>query len=33
MVLLKSATPAAVALYAYLQSEAAREIFRRYGFS
>ena len=33
MVLLKSATPAAVALYAYLQSEGAREIFRRYGFS
>lgn len=33
MVLLKSATPAALALYAYLQSEGAREIFRRYGFS
>jgi molybdate transport system substrate-binding protein len=33
MVLLQSATPAAVALYAYLQSEAAREIFGRYGFS
>jgi molybdate transport system substrate-binding protein len=33
MVLLKSATPAAAALYAYLQSKAAREIFGRYGFS
>jgi molybdate transport system substrate-binding protein len=33
MVLLKSATTAAVALYACLQSETAREIFRRYGFS
>jgi molybdate transport system substrate-binding protein len=33
MVLLKSATPAAAALYDYLQSEAARGIFRRYGFS
>ena len=33
MVLLKSATPAAVALYDYLQSAAAREILRRYGFS
>lgn len=33
MVLLKSASPAAVALYAYLQSETAHEIFRRYGFS
>lgn len=33
MVLLKSATPAAVALYDYLQGAAAREILRRYGFS
>jgi molybdate transport system substrate-binding protein len=33
MVLLKSASPAAVALYDYLQSETARGIFRRYGFS
>jgi molybdate transport system substrate-binding protein len=33
MVLLKSASPGAVALYAYLQSEAAREVLRRYGFS
>jgi molybdate transport system substrate-binding protein len=33
MVLLKSPPPAAVALYDYLQSDAAREIFRRHGFS
>ena len=33
MVLLKSATPAAEALYAYLQGAGAREIFARYGFS
>lgn len=33
MVLLKSATPAAVALYDYLQGAAAREILRSYGFS
>ncbi len=33
MVLLKSATPAALALYEYLQGAAAREVFGRYGFS
>ena len=33
MVLLKSATPAAQALFAYLQGAGAREIFARYGFS
>lgn len=33
MVLLKSATPAALALYGYLQGAAAREVFARYGFS
>ena len=33
MVLLKSATPSAVALYEYLQGAAAREILRSYGFS
>ena len=33
MVLLKSATPAAVALYDYLQAAVAREILRGYGFS
>lgn len=33
MVLLKSATPAAVALYGYLQAPAAQEILRSYGFS
>ena len=33
MVLLKSATPEALALYEYLQGAAAREIFGRYGFS
>ncbi len=32
MVLLKSASPAARALYDYLQGAAAREVFRRYGF-
>jgi len=33
MVLLQSAPAAAVALYDFLQSGAAREVFRRYGFS
>ena len=33
MVLLKSASPAAVALYDYLQGAAAREILHRFGFS
>ena len=33
MVPLRSPTPAALALYAYLQGAAAREIFRRYGFA
>lgn len=33
MVLLKSATPAALALYGYLQAAAAQEILRGYGFS
>lgn len=33
MVLLKAASPAAVKLYEYLQTGAAREVFRKYGFS
>jgi molybdate transport system substrate-binding protein len=33
MVLLKSAGPAATALYEYLQGDAAREMLRAYGFS
>lgn len=32
MVLLKAASPAAVKLYAYLQTGAAREVLRRHGF-
>jgi molybdate transport system substrate-binding protein len=33
MVLLKSASPQAAEFYAYLQSEAARAVLRRYGFA
>lgn len=33
MVLIKSATPAAVTLYDYLQGASAREVLRQYGFS
>lgn len=33
MVLLKSASPAAVSLYAYLQGDAARKVLRAFGFS
>lgn len=33
MVLTRNAEPAAVTLYDYLQSAAARELFRRYGFA
>ena len=32
MVLLKNATPAAAQLFSYLQSEAARKVFARFGF-
>jgi molybdate transport system substrate-binding protein len=33
MILLKNATPAAVAFYAHLQSASAKAVFRRHGFT